>query len=201
MCLDPTILTTIAMAGAGAVKSTMEVMNANRTATAMGENAAYAAATDYAVLDARVRQLDDKATQDAMERQRQALRDRSRIMVAAGEAGVGGNSLLRDIHNTMVQADYDRGIIQANREVGVADTVMAKRGVYAEHQGRYNAAKSMAYNPFTSALKIGASTVQGGLAGYNMGGRLFPSSASVSQAGHIPSRGNLPMPDHYIRGR
>lgn len=197
MCMDPGTALIIGSTALSAVKSAMEVVNANIQASQMGKYANQAAAADYAVLNSRAQQLDARATQDAMERQRQALRDRSRIAVASGEAGVGGQTVLRDIYNTMVQADYDRGIIQANKEAGMLDILSQQRAVAAVNKGRINEAKSTSYNPFTAVLKIGGDTASGALAGYSAGNTLFPQAGKSI----LKSASRLPMPDHYVRGR
>jgi hypothetical protein len=157
-----------------AAGSAVGIMQTNKTAEAAAQNAVRAANYDYQLLNLRQQQVNEKAAQQAFERQRQGLRERSKVLVATGEAGVLGNTPLREMYNTMFQTGYDTGIIEQNRVNQSLQVQAYKEGVKAQAESRINQAESMVTNPWMAILKIGMSGLGAGLSGWATGNQLFP---------------------------
>lgn len=149
------------------ISSGLEIFQANKMAEASAKAANQAAVLDYSIMEQRRQQLSQDASIEATERQRQGLRERSKILVAAGEAGVlGGTSPLRELNTSLINQGYDQSIIGVNLRNQLSDTVVQDRGIAAQNKSRINQAKSSSYSPFTSMLKIGTSIGEDVLTGY-----------------------------------
>lgn len=146
-----------ALATISAISSLAQIQMQNAQAQAEEAAARQAYAYDMAALQERARQFQQAFDLEAFERARQGLRERARIAVAAGEAGVGGRSLLREIANSMFQEAYDIGVMQENLENRLAQSELQAQGLFAQAQGRINYAQSRRVNPFLGALMIGGS--------------------------------------------
>jgi hypothetical protein len=179
MCEPATIMAGASLA-VGATTSVMSILQQNKAASEMASSANTAAVTDYSILDRRQQEADSKSALEMTERQRQGLKERSKLMVAIGESGVSGNSPLREVDNALSQADYDLGIIGANQKSETSQIQDEKLGIYTQAQSRVNQAKSSYVNPLTGMLKIGVDAAGAGLAGYGMGMQLFPKNGSTS---------------------
>jgi len=151
----------------------MEISQANVAAEAGAEAANQAAAYDYQLENLKEQQINQQAALDKFERIRQAQRERSKIIVAAGESGVSGSSPMRQLANALVQAYYDVGITETSRENQILQAEAEKRGTYAQAQSRVNQYKAQVMGPFTSLLKIGSSGVSGFASGYGTGKWMF----------------------------
>lgn len=157
MC-EPVTATALAIGTAAAVSSYAESKARNAQAKAEEQAAKSAAAYDKTAIDLRRHQINRSVDLEIFERQRQALRERSRIAVAAGEAGVAGNSPARMIAQSMLDAAHDIGVHQANRESLIAQTMLEEQAIKAGRDSRVNIARSQMTNPFMSALMIGGRT-------------------------------------------
>lgn len=152
--------TTAAMMIISAATTAANIAAQNRQAAAEEKAANEAAYQDYLTLQDRMYQDSNRFNLQALERQRQAARDRAQIAVAAGEAGVGGNSLLRMLNQSLFKQAYDIGIHQANLESARAQTRAQAGRVAATHQSRIASARAKRVNPFLGALQIGSSAYQ-----------------------------------------
>jgi Tfp pilus assembly major pilin PilA len=65
-------------------------------------------------LEEQMEQESDKTELAKMDRQRQALRERAKIRVAASEGGAFGNATLKAISASQVGEGYDKGIMDYN---------------------------------------------------------------------------------------
>lgn len=148
-----------------AANSALEINNANQAASAGTEAANKAALYDYQLSDIQQQQQNEKTTLEKMERMRQAQREESKIRVAAGESGVGGNSPLRQLADSILQNYYDLGILDASQSNTELQNIAQKKSIEAEAQSRINQYKAQYTNPLMSALKIGMS----GVSGYGLG--------------------------------
>lgn len=155
------LLIPIGMAVVNGISSFAQVRGQNLQAAAEAQAATRAYNMDLQALMERSRQLQSSFDTQALERSRQALRERAKIAVAAGEANVGGRSLLREISNSLFQESYDIGIQKENLENRQAQTSLQAQGLFAQAQGRFNTAQSRRINPFLGALMIGGSAAQG----------------------------------------
>lgn len=160
----------LALGAISGVSTLGQIQQGNLQAAAEMEAANRAAALDYAALLERSRQLSQSADLESFERARQALRERAKITVAAGEANVGGRSLLRELSNSLFQESYDIGIHRANLRARQAQTALQAQGVYATNQSRINAASSRMVNPFMSSLMIAGNVASGYFGAPRIGG-------------------------------
>ncbi len=167
MC-DP-ISMGMTLAGIQGVKTIAEISQQNKLAAAEGQAAANAALMDYQQLAERQTQLNQSAQLEQSERVLQAMRERSRIRVALGEAGVVGNSPLREFATNYITQQKDTGIMQTNLENRLAQTEAEKRKVQADAASRINHAKSLAVNPFMATLQIAGAGLTGYSGGYGIG--------------------------------
>lgn len=163
----------LSMAGLQMISTGMEISQQNAQAEAGAEAANQAAAYDYQLANLQEQQINEQAALDKFERKRQAIRERSKIAVAAGEGGVGGVSPMRQLANALLQASYDTSIIETSRQNQIMQAEATKQGTYAQAQSRINQYKSMVTSPFMSVLKIGSSGVAGFATGYGTGKSLF----------------------------
>lgn len=127
----------------------------NKQAYSEIQAARRAAAFDIQALQDQIYQAKQSTNLRQFERRRQALRDQSRLLVAAGEAGVGGNSVLRSLANEMWDTSHDTGILQTNLQNQVYQSSQQARAVAANMQSRINSAQARIRNPWIqSALGI-----------------------------------------------
>lgn len=153
---------TTAIAAASAALSffsnAAEAVAQSRQADAEIRAANMAYAMDMQAINDRARQIAQTHDLDIFERQRQAAREYSRIAVAAGEAGVGGNSPARLLANTLQQMSYDQGIFRQNKENALAQNLVEVQAAGARRESRIKVAEARRPNPFLTSLKIGGQT-------------------------------------------
>lgn len=135
--------TSLLSAGMGIMQQAQQAKQQNAYAEAMAKNAAQAAQADYAVVNQKLMQENQKTALDQFERQRQGLRERSKILVAAGEAGLSGATPMRELQNSLLQAGYDVGIMEQSQENALSQSFAEKQGIWAQAKGRTQEAKSM----------------------------------------------------------
>lgn len=126
------------------------------------DNARRAAAFDLSALQDQMYQAKQATDLQIFERQRQALRDQSRILVSAGEAGVGGNSLLRSLVQQEWDLAHDTGIHRTNLQNRLFHTTQQARAVTANLDSRVNTAEARMRNPWLyTALQIPSIAIGG----------------------------------------
>lgn len=196
------------MAVAAVASKTAEISSTNAAAKRSAESAANSANLSYEALRGQAVQTNTKAQLESFERQRQAIREQSKLLVAAGESGVlGGVSPARAIIDSAMQGSIDVGLINENRENALDQIELKNKQVYAEADTRIKAAKASAVSPFMSFLKIGYAGAQGFASGYMMGNGLssLGSGSSLSNAewAHANSfgggTGGSPSPTEFFR--
>ncbi|MCK5614728.1 hypothetical protein KAR91_73380 [Candidatus Pacearchaeota archaeon] len=169
---------TTVMSVAGSVAQTKQQ---NQMAEAQGEAANAAARFDYEQLAQQGMEANEAAAQDKLQRKLQTQRELGTIMVAQGEAGVGGKSALRVMGNAMMQGSYDVSVIEANRLSKARQTIASAEGVRAKAEGRINEARAMTSDGRLSAVMAG---VSGAASGYSMSSSLF-SGSTMSTSGNV----------------
>lgn len=174
------------MAAIGAFTTMFEIAQNNSQAKYMIESARNAAVADYNLLELQGKQINQQVDLEQMERQKQAARERSRLLTAMGAAGVSGNTALRQISNTFLQESYDTGIMEQNRENSLLQNQAQVEKVYATQKSRINEANSQMINPLLGSLMIATSGVSGLSTGANLS-KTFTGSP-----------GNLPDLFNYI---
>lgn len=161
----------IALAAGSMLLKGTEIAQTNQYAGKVASNAVDAARNQYDALSLKQSQINSKSALEKFERERQALREQSKLLVASGEAGIlGGVSPARAIVVSQEQAGFDEGILEANRANAIQQTVIEGNSIYTATQGRLNQARSMAVNPFMAALQIGTAGAKGWVAGSYLGG-------------------------------
>jgi hypothetical protein len=158
------------MSVAGSVAKTRQQ---NKMAEAQANAARSAAMFDFSQLAQQGLETNEAAAQEKLQRQLQSQRELGTIMVAQGEAGVGGGSALRVMGNAMMQGSYDVSVIEANRSSKARQTIAAAEGVRAKAESRINEAKASTVSRgvgLTSAVMAG---VSGAATGYSMGTSMF----------------------------
>jgi hypothetical protein len=128
-----------------AIQAGQQVLNIggqNDAAEAQANAARDSAISDYQQLEEQARQIGVQAAGENLERTRQALRERSRLRVAMGEAGVEGNSPLREIANTFLQEGYDKGIINTNLQNKLNQNRTEVQNVFITQKSRIDQAKA-----------------------------------------------------------
>jgi len=87
----------------------------------------------------------EQATNERIyQRQLQALKDRSKIMISAGEAGVGGSSIARLVQTNQMSAGYDQALYDANLESQLTASAIQGKQKIAEGKSRINNANNQA---------------------------------------------------------
>lgn len=172
MC-EPATIMGLGMMALSAYGAKVQGDAANDMAEATIENAHAAARYDYDQLSEQRREVDEKAAQDKFQRQLQTEREHGTIAVAAGEAGVGGTSVMKVMNNATMQGGYDTSVIEANRASKARQIVAKKFSVHAAAKGATNVARSQIQSVPTQALNIGVAGVSGYMAGSSLGTSLF----------------------------
>jgi len=135
----------------------------NKTADTEVDAANKAALADTNILKTQAQQIETQSNLETQERQRQALRERARMMVAMGEAGVSGSSPLRELYNSSLQENYDLGIINANEANRLSQNQAQVQAVEAQRLSRVNEAQSQKTNPYLASLFGGIQGIGEGL--------------------------------------
>ena len=172
MC-EPTTIVALTMMAVSAYGAKVKGDQANDMAVATAENAHAAASFNYDQLSAERDEVDEKAAQDKFQRQLQTQREHGTISVAAGEAGVGGTSVMKVMSNAVMQGSYDTSVIEANRMSKARQIVAKKFSVHAAAQGATNVAESQIQSPTTQAINVGVAGAQGYMSGKALGKSMF----------------------------
>lgn len=144
-------LTTFAISAAS---TAMQYYESQQNAAAMEASAEAAYDADKASLDAQAEQMNDQATTEKLERQRQATREQSRIIASNSESGGLGGSFLQQMANSRLQSGYDQAIMETNRKNNIAQNTASKKAAGAKYRTRMNEAASTRMNPFMAGLQI-----------------------------------------------
>lgn len=159
----------IAMAAMYGIQAISSINAQNRMAQAEAEAASQAALADYNTLVEQQRQINQQTSLEKVERYRQAMRERSRLLVALGEAGVDGFTPGRELANAYLQTSYDVGIMEENRQNRMSQNLLEMGSVSATARSRANVARSKYISPLYGALMIGSAATQGYGAGFQLG--------------------------------
>jgi Mrp family chromosome partitioning ATPase len=143
--------------------SLTQSLTQNKTANAEVDAANKAALADTNILKTQEQQIETQSNLETQERQRQALRERARMMVAMGESGVSGSSPLRELYNSKLQENYDIGIIDANEANRLSQNQAQIQAVEAQRLSRINEANAQKSNPYLSSLFGGIQGISEGL--------------------------------------
>lgn len=167
MC-NPMAFAIVSMA-MSAASTVITTNRQNKMAENQGEAAVENTKSAYGQLLDKQLQTDEAATHDKLQRQLQGARERGRILVAQGQAGVGGNSSLRVLNNAMLQESYDQGVIEANQEGATGQIRNEMYGAYTAGKSGVNMADASAYSQGTQYAMIGMNSAEGFASGYQTG--------------------------------
>jgi hypothetical protein len=127
--------------------------------------------TNLGILDIQSRQYDEQVRQQINARVRQAEIQRAKALVAFGEAGVSGNSPLRQLSSLYNDQARDVGITKQNVDNFKVKQNLDKMSLYANMQSKIAAAKAGQVS--TAGVVIGA--VSAGIGGYTQGQQIKES--------------------------
>jgi len=149
------------MAGAMAAQTIMQIKSANKTAEMNGKAAYQANKLNQRQLARAQEETADKADLEAMERQRQGMRERGRIQAANSAAGIGGNLSLMHLSNSFFQEGYDNSIIDSDANDAIQSIQGQREASQMTAESRIASAENQAVNPFMGGLMIGGSAASG----------------------------------------
>lgn len=157
-----------AMAVVNGLGTILSIGEKNRYALELARNAQKAAVLDFNAIEEQQTQINKAAQLEQAERVRQAIRERSRLKAAMGDANVTGLTPLREIASSYIQQEYDVGVMKTDQENRLSEAQRAKYQVEANRQSRILQARSQLTNPFLGLLQIGGSAMSGYATGYRM---------------------------------
>jgi hypothetical protein len=131
-----------------------------------------AEANQLKALEDQLAQATDKAEIEKLERQRQAIRERAKIRVAASESGGLGNSVLKQLSASAVNEGFDKGIIQNNLDNRATQIDRQKEATRINTKSQINRAKAgvpAAPSQFMAGLQIGGDMMGAAKEGYGGG--------------------------------
>jgi hypothetical protein len=151
---------------ASAVASQQQAAHSARVQT---ENAKNAQESDMQLLDLQAKQIGDKATQEATDIRRAAIRERGALLAAQSEAGFMGNSPFRELYNARLKEAEAVAAVGTNQSNALMQNMAQRTAAHATAQGRINDAWSRVPNSFVAGLQIATAGMQGAYTGYTYG--------------------------------
>jgi len=188
MC-DPLTLAVVGAAAIGAGKQALIMEQENKVAKASARSAVEEGKAQYGALNLQEQQIANKGVEEATQRQLQAMREQATLRASFGDAGVMGNSTIRQLNNALVQSGYDIGNINANTKAGISQAEANKTSVYITEKARIKRAKSSIPNPWIRMLQIGMAGAGGAAQGFALGSALSSPSAGASTTSAASSGG------------
>lgn len=159
MC-EPTTIALVGLSVASSVTSLVgQQSQANAQADALGKQ--------------RKAQAEEQAAQaeeNLGQRVREGRRARARMRVAAGEAGISGNSFEAQISNSLFQQDQDSALI-------------AKNLAFADRASQARTESAFASLDTSTPLSAGLQIANAGASGYLQGAAVADARKSLSVAG------------------
>lgn len=151
MC-DPISAITAGIGVVNTVSSYKSAKAQNEQAKADMRAAYRAGSLDLSTLQERLQQAVQANDVEVFDRGRQGLKDRDKIMIAAGEANVSGNSVMRMIAANMFDESRDKGIRQSNLDNTLAQGAMEAMKVRADASSNAAYSAGQRVNPFLQTL-------------------------------------------------
>lgn len=150
-----------------------------------------AEANQLKALEEQMEQEKDATELQKLDRERQALRERAKIRVAAAEAGAFGNVTLREMAVSELQEDRDKGILEYNLEAKQKQA--ARKAEQIGINTRANIARAQASVPqgtpaWMTGLNIGLAGASGAVSGATASGYSpFGSGGGTPTTPYIPA--------------
>jgi hypothetical protein len=143
-------------------------------------------------LEERMEQETDKTEMMKLDRQRQALRERAKIRVAAAEAGTFGNATLKQMSASMVGEGVDKGIMDYNLRATSDQLARQAEGVSINTErdiANARASVPLSTPTWMQGLNIGLAAGKGAMQGYAMGGGTTGGTGGGAEATpYIPAQ-------------
>lgn len=143
----------------------------NRQVDAEMANAKTAQIADQNALQEQATQIADKGRDEKLQRQREALRERSRMRVASGD--MQGNSVDRLFNTSYFNEEFDTATIDKNVQNGLSQNLREGEKANTLATNRMRSAQSQWVSGSQASSRMLISGVQGGLQGYAMGKSMF----------------------------
>lgn len=169
MC-DPVTIGAIAVSAAMSIGGTvMANSQQNKMIERGAENANKKTIFDYEQITNQSKDEQDASATEKLQRQLQTARQRGQIAVAQGDAGVGGNSSLMVMNNSIMQERADLDVLESNRSGRIRGINSTMQGIDIGATGEAANLEASAPGGMGSMLSYGAAGIQGGMSGYSMG--------------------------------
>ena len=106
---------------------------------------------------AQIQENNKAAALDKLENQRSTMRNKAASQAGAADAGVGGNSMLREYATLEIQGQHDEGIIESSRKSAntAAEALAAVNA--ASYESQIASAQSTVLGGVTKAASYGTS--------------------------------------------
>lgn len=188
MC-NPALAVMAVTAIASAATTVMGNNAQNKALEAQAAQANIKTQFDYDQLTNQATDVNDASAQEKLNRQLQTARQRGQVAVAQGDAGVGGNSSLMVMNNTIMQERMDMDVLEGNRagQIRNINSTMAGEGIGA--QGEYEATKAKTMGTGAQLMAAGMSGASGAASGYKMGttlAKIGPGSSPIPKGAFNP---------------
>lgn len=144
------------------------------------ESAKEAAEMDMRLLEERQEQTQDAAVAKQRERQLQGMRERAKLDVAFANAGITGNTPLRQLQSSRLMQSKDMGQIQTNASNELNQIEAQQEAIATQASGRMAVAESRTSSSGMATLEIGSSAASGAASGYSTGKSIEASSGTSS---------------------
>jgi hypothetical protein len=167
MCEPVSIGFAVASLALSAYSMSEQTKATNKQAETNMANAKNAQITDTQALKTQADQIAEKGQDQQLQRQREALRERSRMRVQSGD--MNGNSVDRLFNTSYFNENYDTASIENNTENGLVQNYNELEKVNTTALGRYKNAESQWVSGSQGMSRMAISGIQGGLQGYAMG--------------------------------
>lgn len=125
-------------------------------ATEDRKSAYRAGSIDLGILNNQIQQMVTSSGEQQLDREKQGERDRARILTAAGESNISGNTVMRMMAANMNDESRDKGIYKENLERGVSQNAMEAYKVKANASTNASYASGSRINPYLQAINTGA---------------------------------------------
>lgn len=126
-------------------------------------------ASDLAALSTSQEQSGAQLNQAELEREREGLRERGRIMAAAGETAITGSTLLRQINSSLVREGFDIAVINTNKNFLRSSVARKASFIRTQRALQRKQLKSQASSKTEQFLRVTSGATSGFLVGQQFG--------------------------------
>ena len=171
----------------------------NNVLEAQGEAANKESQFKYSALQQQFTQVNEQKSQERLKRQVQAAKERGRLVVQQGAAGVGGNSSMRALNTVIMQERMDSSVIEGARDNQRGAIISNMHAAYLHASGEQNVAEAGRYSPIGTSINIVGSAFQGAMAGYGAGAGNQPAGPRRIDTTPADATNSSGTPSYYWR--